>query len=546
MDSVLAFILRQEVYFGTFMLIAIPVTLNISFKKLIELRKQANNSRSPLTKKKAKTQDVSSLLEPNIAFIKSRLGINTDIVFRNFNLAILNRKCTLVYIDGFVNKLAMRQFVVEPLMSKPCNHDQQMIKTSDVIAYLIDNVIPIIDMNTATSLDDSIYNILSGCPVLFVDGEAKCIIFKLKKEETRSIDEPVTEALVRGPRMGFLENLRDNTALLRSLSGDPNLTIVEQEVGERTKRKLAIVYISDIVNPDLLGEVKERIATIQLDNVPESGYIEQIIEDDYLSLFPQIQSTERPDRVMGGILEGRVAILLDGTPFALIVPVTFSMMLQTPEDYYERWISMSLIRLLRYAAIFITVFLPSFYIALVSFHQGLIPTDLALAIANSRVGVPFPSFIEALIMEAAIEMLREAGLRLPKPIGQTVGLVGAIIIGEAAVQAGLVSPIMIIVVAVTAISSFVTPQYGLGIGLRVLRILAMFCSATLGLYGITLFFLMLLIHGSKLKSFGVPYITPGTIYSKDDLKDFVFRFPLFTMNTRPKEFYPKNNKRKPK
>ncbi|MGR6012934.1 spore germination protein [Bacillus paranthracis] len=240
---------------------------------------------------------------------------------------------------------------------------------------------------------------------------------------------------------------------------------------------------------------------IDIDSVLESGYIEQLIEDNYLSPFPQIQNTERPDRVISALMEGRVAILLDGTPFVLIAPVTFSMLLQSPEDYYERWLPGTLLRLLRFMTAFVSLFAPALYISFISFHPGLIPTKLAISIIGSREGVPFPALIEALIMEIAIEVLREAGLRLPKPIGPAMGIVGGLIIGQAAVGAGIVSPIMVIVVAVTAISSFTIPQYSVGITLRILRFVAMFCAAIFGLYGVILFFLFTLQSFSETEKF---------------------------------------------
>ena len=239
-------------------------------------------------------------------------------------------------------------------------------------------------------------------------------------------------------------------------------------------------------------------------------------------------------------MEGRVAILLDGTPFVLIAPVTFSMLLQSPEDYYERWLPGTLLRLLRFMTAFVSLFAPALYISFISFHPGLIPTKLAISIIGSREGVPFPALIEALIMEVAIEVLREAGLRLPKPIGPAMGIVGGLIIGQAAVEAGIVSPIMVIVVAVTAISSFTIPQYSVGITLRILRFVAMFCAAIFGLYGVILFFLLLCSHLVKLKSFGVPYTSPAVPYRFSDWKDFMVRMPLKIMRRRPKIMHTKN------
>ena len=405
-------------------------------------------------------------------------------------------------------------------------------------------ILPVSELLEESKVMKAVGKVLTGSTVLIVDGIQNVFIIGTAHGKTRNLEEPVSEAMVRGPRVGFTEKLSVNTSLLRQHGENRNLSIIEMEVGERTKKELVLAYIDEIVQPNLVKEVKERIETIHLDDVAESGYIEQLIEDDYLSPFSQVQSTERPDRVIAALLEGRVAILLDGTPFALIVPVTFNMLLQSPEDYYERWLSSSLIRLLRYFAAGISLFAPSLYIAFVSFHQGLIPTKLALSMMATRQGVPFPALIEALIMEVAIEILREAGLRLPKPIGPTMGIVGGLVIGEAAVQAGIVSPIMVIVVALTAISSFAIPQYNAGITLRMLRFVAMFSAALFGLYGIILFFLFLCSHLVKLKSFGVSYLSPTIPYRAGDWKDFMVRMPLKMMKHRPRLLKPKDSVRK--
>ncbi len=331
---------------------------------------------------------------------------------------------------------------------------------------------------------------------------------------------------------------------MRRHCADESLSLVKLPVGERAKKELVVAFIRDLASTELVDEVKNRIQKIDIDSVLESGYIEQLIEDNYLSPFPQIQNTERPDCVISALMEGRVAILLDGTPFVLIAPVTFSMLLQSPEDYYERWLPGTLLRLLRFMTAFVSLFAPALYISFISFHPGLIPTKLAISIIGSREGVPFPALIEALIMEVAIEVLREAGLRLPKPIGPAMGIVGGLIIGQAAVEAGIVSPIMVIVVAVTAISSFTIPQYSVGITLRILRFVAMFCAAIFGLYGVILFFLLLCSHLVKLKSFGVPYTSPAVPYQFSDWKDFMVRMPLKIMRRRPKIMHTKKNIRK--
>ncbi|WP_245236997.1 spore germination protein, partial [Paenibacillus ihuae] len=362
--------------------------------------------------------------------------------------------------------------------------------------------------------------------------------------DSRSLDEPVSEALLRGPRLGFSESLNENTSILRRQGRSDQLEIVKHRAGNRIQKDLVIAYMKDIVNPELLQEVESRISKLDIDFLAESGYIEQLIEDNYLSPFQQVQNTERPDRVISALLEGRIAILLDGTPFALIVPVTFSMLLQSPEDYYERWLPGSLLRMLRFAASFLALMAPALYISFISFHPGLIPTELALSIIETRQGVPFPSIIEVLILEVSIEILREAGIRLPKPVGPAMGIVGGLIIGDAAVNAGIVSPFLVIVVAVTAISSFSIPMYSAGITLRILRFVGMGFAAMLGMFGTILFFLLICSHLTKLKSFGVPYLTPVSPFRARDWKDLFFRAPLTLMKRRPAMMKTQDSKRK--
>lgn len=408
----------------------------------------------------------------------------------------------------------------------------------------IKNRLSISDIKEVQNLNDLSSKILMGSTALFIDGSSSVFVLGTAKGKTRSIEEPITETLVRGPRIGFTEMLSDNTAILRQHGENDSLSFSKFQVGKRGKKELVVAYIKDIANPDLVQEIKNRIQKIDIDYLPENGYIEQLIEDNYLSVFPQVQNTERPDRVISALMEGRVAILLDGTPFALIVPVTFSMLLQSPEDYYERWIPGTLSRLLRHLTAFIALLVPSLYISFISFQPGLIPTKLAISISGTREGVPFPALLEVLIMEISIEILREAGLRLPKPIGPAIGIVGGLIIGEAAVNAGIISPIMVIAVAITAISSFTIPQYSAGITLRILRFVAMFFAGIFGLYGVILFFLFLCSHLVILKSFGVPYASPAVPYRLSDWKDFIVRVPLMLMKRRPKLTKAKDSTRK--
>lgn len=515
------------------------------------VKKIGNHAHEKESKQESIHQDSPNHITDHLALtlkvVKNEIGHNSDVHFREFIIGRTGIQAAIIFVEGLSDKDLIEKHILSSLMadfSKEYQQDQLYAKGSLSKQFIKSQVLSISDVEEVHPIKEVISKVLTGSTALLIDGLSLALILGTSKVKTRTIEEPVSEALVRGPRVGFTESLSDNTSLLRGSGDIENLSLVKFQVGKRSKKDLVVAYIKEVVNPELVEEVEKRIKKIDLDNVPESGYVEQLIEDNYLSPFPQVQNTERPDRVIAALMEGRVAILLDGTPFALIAPVTFSMMLQSPEDYYERWIPGTFIRFLRYIAVVLSLFTPALYIAFISFHPGLIPTKLAISIIGSRSGVPFPALIEALFMELSIEILREAGLRLPKPIGPAMGIVGGLIIGEAAVQAGIVSPILVIVVALTAISSFSIPQYSVGITLRILRFVAMLCAAILGLYGVILFFLFMMSHLVKLKSFGVPYMSPAVPYRLSEWKDLVVRMPLMMMKRRPKMMHTKDPLRK--
>ncbi|WP_079697701.1 MULTISPECIES: spore germination protein [unclassified Paenibacillus] len=480
---------------------------------------------------------------------KETFAQNADVHIREFTIRGTNTRAAVMYIDGLVDQQLIDEHLITPLMIRGVPELQQEsflhpVDIHQIKNYLSNQLLPVSQIQETESLQELALGVLGGKNALLVDGMQGALMIGTPKGISRNIEEPLSEALLRGPRIGFTEHLSDNTGILRRFGSNQSLFIQKFEVGTRIKKDLAIAYIEDIADPELVAEVQRRIEGLDMDVMLESGYVEQLIEDDELSPFQQIQNTERPDRVISGMLEGRVAILLDGTPFALIVPATFSMLLQSPEDYYERWIPGTFLRMLRFLAAMIALFAPALYISFISFHPGLIPTKLALTIIETRNGVPFPSIIEALIMETAIEILREAGIRLPKPIGPAMGIVGGLIIGDAAVQAGIVSPFLVIVVAVTAISSFSIPTYSAGITLRILRFTGMFSAAALGLFGVIMFFLLICSHLVRLKSFGVPYVSPVVPYSLSEWKDLLIRAPLKMMRRRPRMMNPTDPDRK--
>jgi spore germination protein len=330
--------------------------------------------------------------------------------------------------------------------------------------------------------------------------------------------------------------MRINTVLIRRRIRDTRLKVKQMRVGRRSATDIALLYMSDVIRPNVLSETEERISEIDIDAVLDSGMLEQLIEGDWRSVFPQCETTERPDKAAAAILEGRLAVIVDNSPIALIVPATFNTLCQSPEDYYQRTWIMSFTRILRFAAVILSACLPGFYLAAAIYHPQMLPPMLMLKMAAARQNVPFPAVVEILMMEIAFELLREAGIRMPKAIGGTFGIVGGLIVGQAAVEAGIVSPIVVVVVALTAISSFAIPGQSLVTGLRLVKFLFIILSASLGLLGFWAAALLTLVHLASLNSFGIPYLFPfvsGEVNQGSDYKDSIFRVPLFKMRRRP-------------
>jgi spore germination protein len=485
-----------------------------------------------------------SNVHDNIENIQRMMNFPADLVTRVFKVGNSGHPCAVICIDGLVDKDLLNGMILKNIQLQLSSTSKQIpAKGTDLLTLLESEVLSVHEVKRVHTLDDVSLGILSGDTALFVDGTDQVLLIGTRGWASRGVEEPMTESVVRGPRDGFTENIRTNTVLIRRRVRDPNLRFDSYKVGRRSKKELIVAYVDGIVHPALVKEVKRRLDTIDIDDAPESGTIEQWIQDSFLSPFPQIQHTERPDKVSTAIVQGKVAILLDGTPFVLVAPVTLGQMFHSPEDYYERWTIGTFIRLLRYFASFLAVFLPALYVALVEYHPGMLPSKLAFSIAAAREGVPFPAVVEALLMEATLELLREAGIRLPKPIGQTVGIVGGLVIGEAAVSAGIVSPVMVIIVAVTAISSFALPSYSLAISFRLLRFGIILSAAVFGLFGIILAYIMINVHISNLKSFGIPYSTPFAPFFTKDWKDLILRAPVTMMEQRPQMAQTDDSKR---
>ncbi len=470
-------------------------------------------------------------------YIKDLLSPSGDMIFREF---VLNGKeqihCMLTYVDQMTDKYLMDQWVLKVLMVDFAGSPELARMTeANALDMVLQRLAPASDIKTIKTTGEAIDAILSGSCVLFFGEMTAALALGVQLWPNRGVQEPDTETVVRGPREGFTETLRFNTVLVRRKIKHPSLRIISLKIGELTHTDVAVLYIENIAKPDVLDKVLRRLKQIKIDGVLESGYLEEMIEDVPYSPFPQVSYTERPDALASDLLQGKVGIIVDGTPIALSVPAVFAEFMQVGEDYYERAMIVILIRFVRYLGAFISLLAPSIYIAVTTFHQEIIPTTLALSIASGREGVPFPALLEALVMTLSLEILQEAGLRLPKPIGQTIGIVGALIIGDAAVKASLVSPIMVIVIGLTAVSSYAIPAYDMGIAFRLIRFPLMFLAGFLGFYGIGLGLYGLLIHLLSMRSFGVPYLSPvAPLRIRAFLQDTVVRVPWWGMKHRPR------------
>ncbi|MFE4709309.1 spore germination protein [Paenibacillus sp. NPDC056722] len=444
-----------------------------------------------------------------------------DIQYRPFEINV-GQKGSLIYLSGMVDTKSIDLDIMRQFMESSITGD--FVKLTDDIKHTIQSKLSFISqVSWAKDFQEAVGYILSGDLALLMDGWNQVLIMNAKGWEKRAIEEPATEAVIRGPREGFQEDLSTNISLIRRRLKTVQLKMEMVVLGQLSNTNIAITYLEGVAKDDLIAEVKKRVGSIRINAILESGYIEELIEDNSLSPFPQVVITERPDRVVGNLLEGKVGILIDNTPFAIIVPGTFFQLLQSPEDYYQRYLVSTFIRFLRLLAVASSLLLPSLYIALTTYHHEMIPTMLLVSIASSRETVPFPAFVEALLMEVSFEGLREAGVRLPRPVGQAVSIVGALVIGQAAVAAGIVSSPLVIIVSMTGIASFIFPSFQLGLSFRLLRFPMMIAAATLGLYGILMLLLMLLLHMLNLQSFGHPYMAPLAPLRFRGIKDVIVR-----------------------
>ena len=479
-------------------------------------------------------ETLSKKLQDNIALIKEYQGNSFGLQVREFQMGPKNVQGAAVFIEGMVSTNILDQ-VMHALLIESAKFADLPAKGSEMLPFVRDKLIPAPEVGGVEGLNELFDKLLLGDTIFLFDGTDKALTVDTKGWSTREISESDAEVAIRGPREGFIESIHENLALIRRRIRVPQLWVEDFNMGSLTRTSVALVYIKGLVGEGILEEVRNRLNKIDTDKIIESGDIEEFIEDAPFTVFPTILRTERPDRVVGGLLEGQAALVVNGTPFVLLFPATFFNMLHAPDDYYEKPPAGTFLRILRYMAIVLSTFLPGIYVAVINFHPEILPTTLFLRIAATREGVPFPVVVELLIMESVFEVLREAGVRLPASIGPAISIVGALVLGDAAISAGIVSPPVVIVVALTAIASFATPNFALGIAGRLLRFGFVFLGAIFGLFGIQFGILLLIIHVCALRSFGIPYLNPSApLIWKDMVRDHLLRTWTWGATERPK------------
>lgn len=478
---------------------------------------------------------VSETLDHNLETMKYifHADVNADIILREFDSGY-GKRCFLAYIDGMANQQFISDFILRPLLLAEKGKQNPAIRDYIQMSFA----------KNAAEIDEVTQAVLVGDTVIFEEGSGQAVICETKGFASRSVSEPTAEVVVKGSQEGFNEVIRTNVTLIRRIIKNSQLCTEFIQVGDVNQNLCAVVYLDDLVNKDVLTEVKRRLNLIKGDFIMGSGMIEQMIEDKPFSLFPSILSTERPDRVASYLADGRVAVVCDGSPFVIVVPVSISLLLDSPEGASARWTNGTFPRIIRMLALLCTTMLSGVYLALVIYHREMIPTQLLGAIVAAQANVPFPVLLEVLLMEFAFELVREAGLRTPNALGGAIGIVGALILGQSAVEANLVSPVTLIIVALSGLGNTVIPDYDLAFGLRMIKIFFIFLGAILGFLGIAIAIVLVITILANQRSFGVPMLSMQTLKWGAGSPLF-FQWPVWKQRSRPREVGPQKSKRFP-
>jgi len=481
---------------------------------------------------------IYNTLSENKFLMKKIFNHSSSLCQKDLTLGIDGIPITLFYVDETIDEKLLVQNIVKPILNLK---DSSIKKTELNIDYIQNNLIPACKISIVTTYDVLVYEVLCGSVIIFVEGQTNAFMIKIPNTKARDIDTPDTEQTVSGGKQAFVENLKTNINILRNLIRNPELEIRTLNIGIRTKSPVSLIYLNGIINEDLPKEILKRLNSINVDGLVDTSQIQALIQEHKWTIFPQLLTTERVDRTISEILNGKAIILLEGSPFALVLPSTLNSFLNSQDDIYGRSIITSILKIIRYIGFFEACSISALYLALTTYHPGLLPTSLALSITGTRVGLPFPVYIEILLMEITLYLVQEAALRLPKSVGNTVGIVGGLVIGQSVVLAGIISPIIVVIVSMSAISSFTLPNYNLALSTIAIRLFLIFCSMTLGLYGFVIGVIIILIHLASLDNFGVKYLADYSPYNKNILKENLIRAPLSTIHKRPKYLNPKDD-----
>ncbi|MUT64499.1 spore germination protein [Paenibacillus sp. NEAU-GSW1] len=475
---------------------------------------------------------LTASLEHNIEQMMVDLGGGPDIVARRM-LTKSGNRIALVYISSMIDADTINRIVQSIAAENNSSGGQETLEAAEAFQRLADRTLSIGEYRSLSKYQEAILALLEGCTVIMMDGTAEAIAAHTSGGDRRSVEESTTQTVIRGPKEGFTESIVTNTTLLRRRIKSPNLRIDYKLIGRETQTSVAVVYLKGITSDYIIEEMHRRLDLIDTDSILESGYIEEFIADKASTPFPLMQNSERPDAVAAGLLEGQIAVIVDGTPFVLLAPVTFVKFFQSSEDYYQRFDIATFLRFIRFCSFLVSMLMPSLYVAITTFHQEMLPTPLLISLAAQREGVPFPAILEALLMEITFEILREAGVRMPRIIGPAISIVGALVLGQAAVQAGLVSAAMVIVVSFTAIASFVIPSVNMGTAARLIRFIMIILAGSFGIFGIMAGLMVVLAHMAGLRSFGVPFLLPVSPFVPGNWRDVIVRVPWWAMKKRP-------------
>lgn len=458
-------------------------------------------------------------LERNELSLKDILAHCDDISYRHIQIGDSGQRGIMVFVTNLVKTELVDATILRELVGGLHNVESLSID------QIRNQLATASDVCTITTMSEVAQHIVSGRAVFIIDNDETALSMDVLGWEHRGVEKAENEVSIRGSQQAFTENLMNNVALVRRFIRDTRLKVEKNVIGEVTHTPYIILYIDGLVDPSFLNQVKQRLNDKKIDKVLDSGNLVDPLRENVISPFPIINRTERPDRVAALLLEGRVVLFVDNSPVALSLPALLVEFLQAPEDYYENYFLQSFIRLLRYVALVMSLIVPSLYVAFVGYHHELIPGSMLPSIMSQREGIPLPTIIEVFVMEITFEILREAGLRLPRPIGSAVSIVGALVVGQAAVQAKLVMATTVIVVATTGITSFTLPGYGLASAIRLLRFPLLLITGFLGLFGFSVGLFLILIHLVSLKSFGVIYTGSLAPRTWQDVKDTLLRIP---------------------